>query len=87
MLSPLLYTLLTHDYRAHYDSNVIVNFADDTAVIGLVSNGDETVYRQEVRGLELWFGENNLILNIKKTEELIVDLWQEGPYLDLPTVP
>ena len=53
VLSPLQYTPLTHNCRAHYDSNVIVKFADDTAVIGLITNGDETAYRQEVRGLEL----------------------------------
>ena len=70
MLSPLQYT--------HYDSNVIVKFADDTAVIRLITNGDETAYRQEVRGLELWFGENNLILNTKKMKELIVDFRRKG---------
>ena len=79
VLSPLLYTLLTHDCRAHYDSNVIVKFADDTAVMGLISNEDETAYRQEVSGLELWCRENNLILNAKKTKELIVDFHRKGP--------
>ena len=48
-------------------------------MIGLISNGDETAYRQEVRGLELWCGEN-LILNIKKTKELIVDFRRKGPF-------
>lgn len=73
VLSPLLYTLLTHDCRAHYDSNLIVKFADDTAVVGLIANGDEIAYRQEVEGLGLWCKENNLILNISKTKEMIVD--------------
>ena len=39
VLSPLLYTLLTHDCRSHYDSIVVVRFAEDTAVIGLIGNG------------------------------------------------
>ena len=76
MFSPLLYTLLTHGCRAHYDSNVIVKFADDTAMMGL---GDETAYRQEVSGLELWCRENNLILNAKMMKELIVDFRRKGP--------
>ena len=76
VLSPLLYTLLTYDCRADYHSNVIVCSADDTAVI---SNGDETAYRQEVRGLERWCGENNLILNTKKMKELILDFRRKDP--------
>ena len=38
---------------AHH-SNVIVKFADDTTVMGLISNGDETAYREEVQRLTAW---------------------------------
>ncbi len=34
VLSPLLYSLYTHDCTATHSSNVIVKFADDTTVIG-----------------------------------------------------
>ena len=73
VLSPLLYTLFTHDYRAHCDSNLIVKFADDTAVVGLITNGHESTYRQEVDRLGMWCRENNLTLNNSKTKEVIVD--------------
>ena len=73
VLSPLLYTLLTHDCRAHCDGNLIVKFADDTAVVGLITNGDESAYRQEMGRLGLWCRENNLTLNNNKTKEMIVD--------------
>ncbi len=48
VLSPLLYSLYTHDCTATHSSNVIVKFADDTTVIGLITDNDETAYREEV---------------------------------------
>ncbi len=37
VLSPLLYSLCTHDCTATHSSNVIVKFVDDTTVIGLIT--------------------------------------------------
>ncbi len=45
VLSPLLYSLYTHDCTATHSSNVIVKFADDTMVIGLITDNDEMAYR------------------------------------------
>ena len=42
ILRPLLYTMLTHDCRAHCESNLIVISADNTGVVGLITNGDES---------------------------------------------
>ncbi len=42
VLSPLLFTLLTHDCTAKFSSKHIIKFADDTSVVGLLSNNDET---------------------------------------------
>ncbi|KAI3366786.1 hypothetical protein L3Q82_009451 [Scortum barcoo] len=54
-LSPLLFTLLTHDCSAIHPSCLIVKFADDTAVVGRIANNDdESDYRQEVEHLEGW---------------------------------
>ena len=41
--------------------------------MGLITNNDETAYREEVRALGGWCQENNLSLNVNKTKELIVD--------------
>ncbi|KAK3548655.1 hypothetical protein QTP70_016405, partial [Hemibagrus guttatus] len=49
VLSPLLFTLLTHDCTAMHSSNHIVKFTDDTTVVGLISKNDESVYREEVQ--------------------------------------
>lgn len=42
MLSPLLFTLLTHDCSALYSSNHIIKLADDTTVVGIITNNDES---------------------------------------------
>ncbi len=73
VLSPLLFTLLTHDCTAKFSSNHIIKFADDTTVVGLISNNDETHYREEVAQLAEWCGANNLSLNVSKTKEVVVD--------------
>ena len=75
MLSPLLYSLFTHDCTARHDSNTIIKFADDTTVVGLITDKDETAYREEVRDLTVWCKDNNLSLNVIKTKRL---LWTSG---------
>ena len=47
-------------------------FADDT-VLGLITDNDETAYREEVRDLAVWCQDNNLSLNVIKTKVMIVD--------------
>ncbi len=78
VLSPLLYSLYTHDCAATHSSNVIVKFADDTTVIGLITDNDETAYRAEVSTLTKWCQENHLSLNIDKTKELVVDFRRQS---------
>ena len=41
-------------------SNSIIKFVDDTTVLGLITNNDETTYREEVRALGVWCQGNNL---------------------------
>ncbi len=73
VLSPLLFTLLTHDCTPSHNSNRFIKFADDTTVVGLISNRDETNYRSEVSRLAGWCSDNNLSLNVEKTKEIVVD--------------
>jgi gmma-aminobutyric acid receptor subunit gamma/cGMP-dependent protein kinase 2 len=73
VLSPLLYSLFTHDCTARHDSNTIIKFADDTTVVGMITVNNETSYREEVRDLAMWCQDNNLSLNVIKTKEMIVD--------------
>ncbi len=73
VISPLLYSLYTHDCTATHSSNVIVKFADDTTVVDLITDNDETAYREDVQALTRWCQENHLSHNINKTKELVVD--------------
>ncbi len=85
VLSPLLYSLYTHDCVSSHSSTSIVKFADDTVVLGLVSNNDEAAYLDEVERLTSWCQDNCLSLNVSKTKELIVDFRkrQQQPYTPL----
>ena len=69
VLSPLLYSLFTHDCVAMHASNSIIKFADDTTVVSLIPNNDEMDYREEVRTIGVWCQETNLTLNVNKTKQ------------------
>lgn len=66
MLNPLMYTLYTHDCTPAHHDDVIVKFADDATVVGLISKGDECAYRDEVERRGAWCSENNLLPNTSK---------------------
>lgn len=51
----------------------MVKFADDTTLEGLIANGDESRYREEVLELVNWCDQNNLELNVSKTKEMTID--------------
>lgn len=55
-----------------------MKFADNTAVVGLISHNDESFYRQEVTELVDWCRVNNLCINVGKTKEMVVDLRRRG---------
>lgn len=45
VLNPLLYTLFTHDCCTTSPTNLIVKFADNTTLLGLINNNNESAYR------------------------------------------
>ncbi len=85
VLSPLLYSLYTHDCVSSHSSTSIITFADDTVVLGLINNNDEAAYLDEVERLTSWCQDNCLSLNVSKTKGLIVDFKkrQQRPYTPL----
>ena len=70
----MLYSLFTHDCLSCHVHTKILKFADDTTVIGLITNSDESEYRDQVNKLISWCNDNNLELNVNKTKEMIVDV-------------
>ncbi len=85
VLTPLLYSLYTHDCMSSHSSTSIVKFADDTVVLGLISNNDKTAYLDEIERLTSWCQDNCLSLNVSKTKQLTVDFRkrQQWPYTPL----
>ncbi len=83
--SPALLFQHTHDCVSSHSSTSIFKFADDTVVLGLISNNDETAYLDEVERLTSWCQDNCLSLNVSKTKEKIVDFRkrQQRPYTPL----
>ena len=72
MLSPVLYSIDTNDYRAMVENICLIKFADDTTLHGLLSNSDEA-YRSEVNRFYEWGKNNHLTLNVDKTKEIVFD--------------
>ncbi|KAK3556603.1 hypothetical protein QTP70_010795 [Hemibagrus guttatus] len=54
---------------------------DDTTVIGLIQDGDESAYRQDVEQMAACCSLNSLDLNMLKTVEMIVDFRRNTPAL------
>ncbi len=85
-LSPLLFSLYTNDCTSKDPSVKLLKFADDTTLIGLIQDGDESAYRQEVKELAVWCSLNKLELNTLKTVEMIVDFRRNPPALPPLTI-
>ena len=51
----------------------MLKYADDTVIIGNISNNNETQYMLEVNEFVKWCDVNYLNLNVKKTMEMFVD--------------
>ncbi len=79
VLSPLLFSLYTNDCTSKDTSVKLLKFANDTTLICLIQDGDESAYRQEVKELAVWCSLNNPELNTLKTVEMIVDFWRNPP--------
>jgi hypothetical protein len=73
VLSPMLFTLYTNDCVSISDQCTILKYADDTVILGNISNNDTSVYREVVDTFVEWCDLNFLNLNVKKTMELIFD--------------
>jgi hypothetical protein len=38
-------------------------------VVGLITDGNETAYREEVKDFSVWYQDNNFSLNVCETKE------------------
>ncbi len=74
VLLPWLFSLYTNQLTTHYRSVNMYKYADDTTIIGLITNNQETEYRAQINQAVTWCTDHDLLLNTSKTKELIVDL-------------
>ncbi|KAK6299385.1 hypothetical protein J4Q44_G00308950 [Coregonus suidteri] len=77
VLSPLLCSLFTHDSVALHVTNSIIRFADDTMVVGLITNSDESAYRDNKLSLN-WRTEP--LLTMMRLCSLILESLQSRGY-------
>ena len=73
VLSPILFTLYTSDCRSWNKTCSLLKYADDTVLCGLLQDNEQHEYFDECEKLVKYCDEQNLVLNIKKTKELIID--------------
>ena len=68
--------MYTSDKESTNDRCIIIKYADDTVIIGLLNdkdNPDDNCYFNEITSFAQWCKDNYLDLNVKKTKEMIVD--------------
>ena len=73
VLSPVLFVLYTNDLQSNQDSIKIIKYADDTAVIGLITDNNSNDYIKSIEYVNNWCDVNYLNLNVSKTKEVIWD--------------
>lgn len=78
VLSAILFTIYTSDCRSSSENTIIIKYADDTVIVGLISKDDESDYKEQVENFTEWCKNNFLNLNVKKTKEMIID-YRTGP--------
>ena len=69
VLLPFLYTMYTNSCRSAYSNNQYFKYADDTALVGLLSNCES-----DIDHFVSWCVTTCLELNIIKTKEIVIDL-------------
>ena len=73
VLAPFLFTLYTADCRSTIETCLLIKFADGTAMIGLITKDNDSVYIDQVNSFVKYCDTNYLELNVVKTKEMIID--------------
>ena len=76
VLSASLFTIYESDHETDDNKCVIIKYADDTAIIGLLTDEDDPnahFYTSEIERFNAWRKYSFLNLNVNKTKEMIID--------------
>ena len=79
MLSAFLFIVYTNDMRSPNQNSHIIKYADDTVILGLIDNDNETPYFDTINYALQWCKANHLDLNVTKTKEIIHDFRHTPP--------
>ena len=74
VLSAFLFIVYTNALSLSSEKCKIIKFADDTVVIGLISDNNEKEYKSTIDYVSHWCSDNFLELNASKTKEIIFDM-------------
>ena len=72
VISPVLFTIYTNDCFKDNNDVKLLKFADDSTILGLIRDNDNS-YRNYVDCFTNWCDQHFLLLNVKKTKEMIID--------------
>ena len=86
VLSPFSFCSYTDDCRSSYSNCTIVKYADDTVIVGKITDNDYTNYIDQVNKFVDWSQRNFLKLNVKKTKEMIIDFRTTNRHVPDPLV-
>lgn len=73
VLAPFLFTLYAADFSYNTATCHLQKFSDDSAIVGLITDGDDREYRGLTQDFVSWCQRNRLQINAGKTKELVVD--------------
>ena len=80
VLSPTLFTLSTSDCRCTAQDTLLMKFSDDTSLTGLITTSEnENSFCCAVEKLVSWCRDNQLLLNVSKTREIVLDFMTVPP--------
>ena len=67
-----MFSLYTADCRSTDESCPVVKFADDTELVGKISNVEDAIYHKQIENFVNWCNKNYLYLNVSKTKEMCI---------------
>ena len=73
VLAPFLFALYTADCRSTDESRPVVKFADDTELVGKISNDEDTIYHKQIEIFVNWCDKNYLYLSVSKPKEMCIN--------------
>lgn len=77
VLAPFLFILYTSDFRHATPNCHLQKFSDDSAIVGLITEGDDREYKRLTKDFVDWCQQYQLQINPRKTKELVVDFCRQ----------